>query len=58
MCRTSRETSQDVVIKGFTIPKGCIVELPIHYLHNNADHWPEPEHFDPERYAYGCDIII
>lgn len=33
----------------YTIPAGAIIELPIYYLHNNPEWWPEPRTFDPDR---------
>lgn len=50
LSRTTRETKEDVVIKGHLIPKGLAVQFPIGYLHRNPEYWPEPEKFKPERY--------
>ena len=47
--RTSRECSEDITIKGFTLPKGLLVQVPIYYLHHNPEYWPEPDRFDPNR---------
>ena len=49
-CRTSRQCSKDVVVKGVTIPKGTVIAFPIYYLHHNPELWQDPEKFDPERY--------
>ena len=32
------------------IPNGTSVWLAIHLLHHDAEHWPEPETYDPERW--------
>ena len=49
LCRALRECSEDITVKGFTFPKGLEVHVPIYYLHNNPEHWPEPDKFDPNR---------
>ena len=48
-CRVTRQCSEDISVKGFTFPKGLVVNIPIYYLHNNPEHWPEPDKFDPNR---------
>jgi len=47
--RVTRQCAEDVSVKGFTFPKGLVVNIPIYYLHNNPEHWPEPDKFDPNR---------
>jgi cytochrome P450 len=42
-----------VTIKGITIPKGAVVECPPWLLHRDPEYWPEPEKFDPDRWAVG-----
>ncbi|CAG7828176.1 unnamed protein product, partial [Allacma fusca] len=46
-----RECKETVTIKGFTIPKGTIVETPPWVLHRDPEYWPEPNNFDPDRFA-------
>jgi cytochrome P450 len=38
-------------IRGYRIPPGSIVILSPFYTHRHADVWPNPEGFDPERFA-------
>ena len=49
ICRALRECSEDITVKGFAFTKGLEVHVPIYYLHNNPEHWPEPDKFDPNR---------
>lgn len=38
------------------LPKGSTVILNVWALHHNADHWVNPSHFVPERYAAYPDL--
>ncbi|ESN92768.1 hypothetical protein HELRODRAFT_69872 [Helobdella robusta] len=49
--RTDRVASQDVTINGLFIPKGMAVGIPIHFLQNDPDYWPDPHVFNPERFS-------
>ena len=44
-----RICQEDCVIKGVKVPKGISVEIAIKVIHENPEHWPNPEKFDPER---------
>lgn len=49
--RIERTCKKDVEIHGVTIPKGTVVMIPAYILHRNADYWPNPDEFRPERYT-------
>ena len=36
---------------GSTLPSGIAVELHIHSLHRDPQMWPDPLHFDPDRFV-------
>ena len=52
--RAVRVCNASTRVCGVHFPKGCTVILPIHIIHRNPAHWPEPEKFDPERLALQC----
>jgi cytochrome P450 len=37
------------------IPKGTVVVVPTYSIHHDAEHWPQPELFDPERFYLNKD---
>jgi cytochrome P450 len=47
----SREAREDVQIGGWDVPKGASVNLPVFLTHRNAQWWPDPLRFDPERFS-------
>lgn len=49
-----RTAAQDDVMDGHAIPRGAIVSVLVHELHRQPDIWPDPERFDPERFAPGA----
>ena len=57
-CRISRLSRHDTTINGLTIPKGTIIQMLIHTVHHDEDYWPNPDQFDPERWADHALIIL
>ncbi|XP_064615494.1 cytochrome P450 3A29-like [Liolophura sinensis] len=47
----SREASEDVDIGGYKIPQGTVINLPFRYIHMDPEIYPEPEVFNPDRFA-------
>lgn len=46
-----RETSNEVVISGYTVPKGTILGICAHAMHRNPKFWgPDAHEFRPERF--------
>ena len=46
-----RQTTQEENIGGYTLPRGSMLNIQPYVVHRHADFWPEPERFDPERFA-------
>jgi len=47
----SRVALHDVAIEGYRIPKNMTVLMSPYALHRRADYFPNPSHFDPDRFA-------
>lgn len=47
----SRTPDEDDVVMGYRIPKGSMVLLSSFVTHRHPDFWPNPEGFDPDRWA-------
>ena len=48
---TGRRALRDVEIDGYHVPKDCFVMLAPYTLHRREEYFPQPETFDPERFA-------
>ena len=46
-----REATTTFQSKGYTFPKGIPVFIPVYGLHHDADVWPDPYTFNPERFT-------
>ncbi|MBZ5714048.1 cytochrome P450 [Nannocystis pusilla] len=49
-----RTAARDDVLCGYPIAKGSIVTVMVHELHRQPDVWPDPNRFDPGRFAAGA----
>ncbi len=47
----SRSAVVDDVIGGYRVPAGSLVLVSPYLIHRHAEYWPNPEHFDPERFS-------
>jgi len=48
-----RICGKETEVAGYTIEKGMIVQFPLSYIHNDPEHFPEPEKYRPERFLSG-----
>jgi cytochrome P450 len=46
-----RKTVRDTEVLGHALPAGSLVSVSPHFTHHMAAYWPDPERFDPERFA-------
>lgn len=49
-----RTAAREDLLGGYRVPQGAIVNVLVHELHRQPDLWPDPERFDPERFAPGA----
>ena len=49
----ARVGTEDVRVAGYTLPRGADVVIWIYHVHRDAAVYPNPERFDPERFAPG-----
>ncbi len=48
---SSRTAAADLDFAGYRLPAGTRVLLSIYLTHRHPDYWPEPDRFDPQRFA-------
>jgi cytochrome P450 len=54
----ARQVIEDVVIGGYEVPKGSMIMVSTYALHRDARFFPDPERFDPDRFAPGWEERI
>ncbi|XP_068900357.1 cytochrome P450 4C1-like isoform X1 [Tenebrio molitor] len=45
-----RHVQEDIKIRDIVIPEGSELLIPVHFIHRNPIHWPDPLKFDPDRF--------
>ncbi|KAJ3620588.1 hypothetical protein MTP99_004523 [Tenebrio molitor] len=45
-----RQVQEDIKICDIVIPQGSELLIPVHFIHRNPIHWPDPLKFDPDRF--------
>lgn len=46
-----RRTVRDTELGGYFLPEDTLVSVSPHFVHHMPELWPDPERFDPERFA-------
>nr|KAG5712401.1 hypothetical protein BaRGS_023980 [Batillaria attramentaria] len=46
----NRQAAETITLRGFTIPAGCGVAIPICQITHDSEYFPEPEKFMPDRF--------
>jgi cytochrome P450 len=47
----ARKTVRDTEVLGHFLPAGTMASIGVHFTHHMPEYWPDPERFDPERFA-------
>jgi cytochrome P450 len=47
----AREAVSDQILDGYPIPAGVMIFITPYVTHRYPKFWPDPEHFDPERFS-------
>ncbi|MGI5421705.1 cytochrome P450 [Actinomadura luteofluorescens] len=47
----AREATEDLVLGEYTVPAGTTIFYPFWAVHMNPEYWPDPQRFDPGRFA-------
>ena len=50
---TARNAARDTVLGGVPVPAGALIVVPIRSLQRDPRGWPNPQGFDPDRWAHG-----
>ncbi len=45
-----RPALEDTSLAGYAIPRGTVIQVPLHVLHSRADYWDRADRFVPERW--------
>ncbi len=53
-----REVTAPLAVGGHVLPVGAVVYVSTYLLHHDARSWPEPERFQPERFAEGWEARV
>jgi len=48
-----RVATKETAVNGYRIPEGAFVSVSPFYSHYDPQYWPDPTHFDPDRFAEG-----
>ena len=54
----ARQPTEDVTVGEWDIPKGSLIVVSTYALHRDPRFFPEPEHFNPDRFAPGWEERI
>ncbi|HJZ70452.1 MAG TPA: cytochrome P450 [Vicinamibacterales bacterium] len=54
----AREPIDAVTIAGYVVPRGSLISIDTYAIHRDARFFPDPERFDPERFAAGWEDRI
>lgn len=46
-----RVATRETAVNGYRIPEGAFVSVSPFYSHYDPQYWPDPTHFDPDRFA-------
>ncbi|KAK0182440.1 hypothetical protein PV327_000582 [Microctonus hyperodae] len=46
----SREVTEDLQLDKYLIPVGVIINIHLYDLHRDANFWPDPDRYDPDRF--------
>ena len=54
----AREPIEDVIVGGYTVPKGSLISVNTYAMQRDARFFDDPERFDPERFGRGWEERI